>query len=275
MESSILNYLALAAAVFALLAGVSAVRRGRSGARSAATPIFAAVALLATAGAAASIALSNPALLAGAAAISMVLLAVGLRVHMHETEALGELASEQRVDLTSGLPNERLFYERLAAEHSRTKRTNQRYSIAVCAIDNYAALSDEDKVNGMKLLADSLSESIRNTDTLGRLSENQVAVLLVDTLTEGAVIGCDRAAERFFFQSCGHSDGVHVTRPLTMSVGIACFDDDTIDPRHVVDNAKLVLSRLKETQETGIRTYEPKQFARSAQQSQGSTKDSV
>jgi diguanylate cyclase (GGDEF)-like protein len=256
MESSILNYVALAAAIVALATGVTAVRRSRSGASSGATSLFAAVALLATAGAALSIVLSSPALLAGAAAVAMLLLAVGLNVHMRETEKLDQLRSEQRVDLVSGLPNERLFLERLAAEHSRTKRTNQRYSVAVAEIDKFDSLLDEDKTNGMKLLAESLRESIRNTDTLGRLGESQVAVLLVDTLAEGAMVGCDRACERFFFKSCGHSDGVHVTRPLTLSVGIACFGDDTIDPKQVLNNARSTLAQIKIEQKSGIRVYD-------------------
>lgn len=195
-------------------------------------------------------------------ALGMMLVGIGLAIQAKEIAVFKQFAAEQRVDIVSGLPNERLFYERLAAEHSRTKRTNVRYSVAIFEIDGYALFSEADQLNGMKLLAESMNESIRKTDSLGRIGERQVAVLLVDTQADGAVIGCDRACERFFFQSCGHSESAHVTRPMTLSVGIASFDDDTVDPQHVVDNAKLALRNLQSELGSGIRIYERDDFAR-------------
>lgn len=262
MRDSFVNYLALGAAALALLAGIAAVKRGgsRFGTRSAL--VFAAAALVAAVGFGLALVLDSTVVFAVAATVAMLTMAIGILTHSSETAEVGKIADEQRVDHVSGLPNERLFRERLNAEHSRTKRTRQSYSVAVFEIDNYALLSESDKINGMKLLADSLLESIRNTDTLGRLGEDQVAVLLVDTLADGASIGCDRACERFFFQSCGHSDAAHVTRPLTVSVGIASFGDDTVDPMHVVDNARLAVKRLRDDLESGIRIYDAASFTR-------------
>ncbi len=262
MQQSFVTYLALGAAILAAVAGIAASRSIDSGFRSRSAVIYAAAASIAAIGFGAALALDSSGLFAGAAAAAMALMAIGLLTQSSESEALGRLAAEQRVDFTSGLPNERLFQERLSAEHSRTKRTNQRYSVAVFEIDEYGLLSQEDKTNGLKLLADSLRDSIRNTDTLGRIGSHQVGVLLVDTLAEGAVVGCDRACERFFFQSCGHSDAAHVTRPLTVSVGIAAFDDDTVDPSHVVDNARLTLKRLRDEMGTGIKVYDPGEYSR-------------
>ncbi len=262
MQQSFVTYLALGAAILAAVAGIAASRSIEGGFRSRSSVIYAAAASIAAIGFAVALAQGSSDLFAGSAAAAMALIAVGLLTQSTESEVLGRLAAEQRVDFTSGLPNERLFQERLSAEHSRTKRTNQRYSVAVFEIDEYGLLSQDDKTNGLKLLADSLRESIRNTDTLGRIGSHQVGVLLVDTLAEGAVVGCDRACERFFFQSCGHSDVAHVTRPLTVSVGIAAFDDDTVDPSHVVDNARLTLKRLRDEMGTGIKVYDPGEYSR-------------
>lgn len=262
MQQSFVNFLALGAAAFAAIAAIAAAKRGRSSLRSRSAPIFALSATIAFAGFALALVLDNSAIFAGSAAIALVVFALGAMALAGEAEVLDRVAGEQRVDHISGLPNERLFFERLTAEHSRTKRTHQRYSIAVFEIDEYGLLSEQDKTNGMKLLAGALEESIRNTDTLGRLGTNQAAVLLVDTLADGAAIGCDRACERFFFQSCGHSDHAHVTRPLTVSVGIASFDDDTVDPRHVVDNAQLALKRMRDELDTGIRVFHASDYVR-------------
>lgn len=252
MQSSFVTYAAFGCSLLAAAIGLSALRR--AGGRS--TILFAGAALIAAAGFATGLIADQSDLIAAGVGISMLCLAAGLLAQAKENDLARQLADAQRVDHISGLPNELLFVERLMAEHSRTKRTNQRYSVAVFEIDNYALLSSDDKTNGLKLLADSLNESIRNTDMLGRLRDDTVAVLLVDTLADGAVVGCDRACERFFFQSCGHDETAHVTRPLTVSVGIAAIDEDIVDPEQVIDNAKLALKDLREGLETGIRVYD-------------------
>lgn len=257
MKESIVTYLALGAAALAVLGAVVLVLRTRGTFRSRSALPLVAAALVGVAGFGVALAIDSMQLFAGAAAAVLVLVAAGLLAQAGESERLGMITDEQRVDVISGLPNERLFRERLAAEHSRTKRTHQRYSIAIFEIDDFDSLSEEDKTGGLKLLAAALEESIRNTDTLGRIGEHQVGVLLVDTLADGAAVGCDRACERFFFQSCGHSDTAHVTRPLTVSVGIASFDDDTVDPQKVVNNALGALKALRERHESGIGVHGP------------------
>lgn len=264
MQDSIAHYIALGFALSAALAGYSGAHKSVGAFRSRSARTYSRAALLTAVGFAAGIALDNENVFLAGACLGMALVALGQILQSKEGELIGKLAEEQRVDFISGLPNERLFNERLNAEHSRTNRTNQRYSVAAFEIDEYDLLSESDKTNGMKLLAESLSESIRSTDSLGRVGDQQVAVLLVDTLADGAVVGCDRARERFFFQSCGHDDMAHVTRPLTVSVGIAAFDEDTVDPHHVVDNAKLALRRLHEEMDSGIKVYDRNEFVRPA-----------
>ncbi|MBJ7458663.1 MAG: diguanylate cyclase [Thermoleophilaceae bacterium] len=262
MQDSIAHFVALGFAVVAAIAGISGARRAGDGFSSRSATTYTRAAICTALGFGVGIAVDNEAVFLAGACLGMAFVAVGLAIQSKEREVFVKIASEQRVDFISGLPNERLFYERLLAEHSRTKRTNQRYAIAVFEIDNYDLLSEADKTNGMKLLAESLDESIRNTDTLGRVGDHQAAVLLVDTIAEGATIGCDRACERFFFQSCGHSDNAHVTRPLTVSVGIAAYDDETIDPHQVVDNAKLALKRMHDEMDSGIKVYDRNEFVR-------------
>ena len=260
MQDIGLHFIPASAAAVAALIGLSQAKKAKGGFRSKSATTYTRAAILFTLAFGLGIGLKSEAVLLGVETLGLLLVALGLIIQGKEAEIFLKIASEQRVNFVSGLPNERLFQERLAAEHSRTKRTNQRYAIATFEIDGYALLGDEDKINGMKLMAESLGESIRNTDSLGQIGEYQVAVLLVDTTAEGAVIGCDRACERFFFQSCGHSEHAHVTRPMTLSVGIAAFDDDTVDPQHVVDNSKLALKRLQNEMGTGIRIYERTDF---------------
>lgn len=262
MDETTFKYLVLAAALIPVAVGFSQSRKVTDGSFARSSTMFLRGGLIVAIGAGLSIAMGeNTPILVGTA-LGMILVGIGLAIQAKEIAVFKKFAAEQRVDIVSGLPNERLFFERLAAEHSRTKRTNVRYSVAIFEIDGYALFSEADQLNGMKLLAESMNESIRKTDSLGRIGERHVAVLLVDTQAEGAVIGCDRACERFFFQSCGHSETAHVTRPMTLSVGIASFDDDTVDPQHVVDNAKLALRNLQSDLGSGIRIYDRDDFSR-------------
>ena len=187
--------------------------------------------------------------------LAILSLAFGLVVLGKELRIIGAIIREQRVDFVTGIYNRRTFDERLFAENSRTKRTGVGYAVAVFEIDGYDELSDSDKINSMKLLAKTMRDSVRHTDTLARISDHQIAVLMVDTRAEGGVIGVERARERFFFQSCGHDEQAHVTRPLTTSVGIAAFDDDVVDEQVVVRNAEQTLHRLRAEGGMGVHVF--------------------
>jgi diguanylate cyclase (GGDEF)-like protein len=188
----------------------------------------------------------------GLAILSFML---GLVQWGNELRVIAQVMREQRIDFITGLYNRRTFDERLHAEHSRTKRTGTGYAVAVFEIDDFNGLSDADKLNGMKLLGKALGESVRHTDTLASIAFHQIAVLMVDTRAEGGVIGSERARERFFFRSCGHDPDANVTRPLTVSVGIAAFDEDTVDGINVVQNAEQALHRMRSEGKSGVQLY--------------------
>lgn len=187
--------------------------------------------------------------------VAILLIGWALAVFGRELKFFSAVLREQRVDFITGIYNRRIFDERLFAEHSRTKRTGIGYAVAVFEIDSYDELSDSDKLNSVKLLAKTMSSSVRHTDTLARISDHQIAVLMVDTRAEGGIIGVERARERFFFKSCGHDEEAHVTRPLTTSVGIAAFDDDIVDEQDVIRNAELALNRMRAEGAVGVRVF--------------------
>lgn len=127
------------------------------------------------------------------AGLAILSLAFGLVVLGKELKVVGVIIREQRVDFETGIYNRRAFDERLFAEHSRTKRTGIGYAIAVFEIDDYNDLSGSDKTNSVKLLAKTMRESVSHTDTLARISQTQIAVLMVDTRAEEGIIGVERA----------------------------------------------------------------------------------
>ncbi|MBI5310477.1 MAG: diguanylate cyclase [Actinobacteria bacterium] len=195
------------------------------------------------------------------AALGVLSLLAGFVQWGKELKIIGQVLREQRVDFVTGLYNRRTFDERLLAEHSRTKRTGMGYAIAVFELDEYDQMSDEDKLNGMKMLANALRESVRHTDTLSSISTTHIAVLMVDTRAEGGLIGVERARERFFFRSCGHDESAPVTRPMTASVGIAAWDDSVVDGQHVIVNAEETIRMMRKAGEHGVRIHRPRGYA--------------
>ena len=172
-----------------------------------------------------------------------------------ELKVIGQVAAEQRVDFVTGLYNRRTFDERLTAEHSRTKRTGTGYAIAVFELDDYDQLSEADKINGMKMLAESLKRvgpphrhAREHRDQSHRGADGRHA-------RRGRTIGVERARERFFFRSCGHDDDAQVTRPLTVSVGIAAWDDSIVDGQHVIDNAEETIRGMRKPAMHGVRIH--------------------
>jgi diguanylate cyclase (GGDEF)-like protein len=262
MDYLALQQVTLGAAALAAFVGIVQARNARGGFRSRSAKTYTAAAVVLALSILVGVIFKSEQTVLIGETVAFLLLAGGLLVQGKEGEVFEKIAAEQRTDYVSGLPNARALQERLAAEHSRTKRTGMRYAIAVFEIDGYHTLEPEDKVNGMRLLANSMDESVRNTDSVGRLSNEHVAVMMVDTAADGGIVGCERARERFFFMSCAHDADAHVTRPMTVSVGIAAFDEDTIDPNDVIDNAKLALQRVRAEEGVGLRLFERADFTR-------------
>lgn len=255
MDAQHFNYLLLILSVGTAVLAVGQIRHERSVSRGRSWTAFTfAVLLFAAAfGAGAVTGSDTVRILIEACAIST--LAFGFVVFATETRFIEQLAREQRVDVATGLPNKRAFTERLVAEHSRTKRTGRPYAVAIFEIDRYNELGEDDKFNSMKLLSKSLDETVRNTDALARISDHHLAVMMVDTQAEGGLIGCERARERFFFQSCGHDETAPVTRPLSVSVGIAEWTPEILEFEDVVRNAEMALFRMRSERVDGVRIY--------------------
>ncbi|MFY9488238.1 MAG: GGDEF domain-containing protein [Solirubrobacterales bacterium] len=253
MQNQALHYFPLAAIAIAAFIGLAQARKMNRGVRPKSHSALTRAAVWITVAFAGGLLFSDDKLVLIVQAFAFLSVIHALVEMGKESQTYARIAAQQRVDFVTGLYNRRTFDERLFAEHSRTKRTGTKYAVAVFQVDDYDKLSKRDRLNGMKLLAKSLDESVRHTDTLARITDEHIAVMMVDTEAEGGIIGVERARERFFFQSCGHDETAHVTRPLTTSVGIAAFDDDTVDAQDVIANAEQALRLLNADGEPGIR----------------------
>ena len=103
-------------------------------------------------------------------------------------ETVGQLT---RTDPLTNLPNRQGGEEVIAYEYKRTKRTNLPYSIIIGEIDNISSIrksrGDEDSEAVFKNVADFITRSIREQDTVSHWDGDRLLLLLPQTDQRGVV----------------------------------------------------------------------------------------
>jgi diguanylate cyclase (GGDEF)-like protein len=158
--------------------------------------------------------------------IGMLLVMLERQVSSNEWHALH--------DQLTGLPNRRLFEDRLdqAIEHSR--RNGTRTALIMIDLNGFKSINDQQgHETGDRLLehiANNLREAVRVPDTLARLGGDEFIIVTGDLPSNIPVsMIMERAAERVTeaLKEPLHVGGRDLV--VTGSVGVAIFPDDTTD----------------------------------------------
>jgi diguanylate cyclase (GGDEF)-like protein len=159
-------------------------------------------------------------------------------------ERLGSIATQ---DELTGALNRRGVLTRLDDELDRAKRTGHSFSIAVIAIDQYHALSEQygsaisDQV--LKNLTKSVLALIRSLDSFGRISDNEFALILPTTWIDQSEIAIGRLTN-----AVGALDWAAIVPSLavTFSTGLtANVPGDTGESMIVRAGQALILAKSK------------------------------
>ena len=151
-------------------------------------------------------------------------------------------------DEVTGLPNRRLFLERLAAAIAREREDGRGYAVAFFDLDGFKLVNDSlGHLAGDRLLAevgDRLRRRLRRSDLAARFGGDEFAILLHD-IPASAVITtvADVLAEvRQPFDVDGQAIAV------SASTGITTSDLGYSSPDEVMRDADLAMYRAKATQ---------------------------
>ena len=150
-------------------------------------------------------------------------------------------------DPLTGLPNRLLFHDRLAQAIERARRARQLLTVMLVDLDRFKLINDSlGLVTGdqiIKGVADRLSQALRRSDTVARLSGDEFMVLLLGT--NGAEAAA-RVAQKLLeaLRPPLQVDGHELT--TSASIGIALFPHDGDDADTLIKNAANALSRAKE-----------------------------
>ncbi|MDQ3813034.1 MAG: diguanylate cyclase, partial [Armatimonadota bacterium] len=150
-------------------------------------------------------------------------------------------------DSVTDLLNHRAIQQQLNSCLSRARRTEGEFVVVMMDLNNFKFFNDTyGHVTGDKVLrtvANSLRESCRISDLLGRFGGDEFIALLLDTDAPGAEVVCSRIAESLAAKAFEGGDGRRI--PISLSFGAAVFphDGDTALELLTVADANLYESK--------------------------------
>lgn len=177
--------------------------------------------------------------------------AIRLVGSMHDVEERRRLEEQLRhralYDDVTGLPNRRLFLERLEVALDRERGRGRGFAVAFFDLDGFKAVNDSlGHLAGDRLLAevgDRLRRRMRRADVAARFGGDEFAVLLHDT-TPVAALAAVANLQADIFQPVD-LDGRSVT--VSASVGVTTSQMAYVTPDEVIRDADLAMYRAKAT----------------------------
>ncbi|MBI4665789.1 MAG: diguanylate cyclase [Nitrospinae bacterium] len=141
-------------------------------------------------------------------------------------------------DPLTGLPNRRLFYDRLNLELARARRERGLMAVMFIDLDRFKQVNDNyGHETGDKLLiaaAERLTTSLRDTDTISRLGGDEFTVLFPNIHSEEdtAAIAMKIVSE---FNEPFVIDGIQIM--VTVSAGLSLYPDNGADAETLIKKA--------------------------------------
>ena len=159
-----------------------------------------------------------------------------------------ELKTLAVTDPLTGLPNRRYFLAALERELARVKRfQSQRAAVLMVDLDHFKAINDtRGHAAGDAVLAhfaELMRESLRNTDTAGRLGGEEFAVLLPGADLHTAKEFAERLRHRLTRHPTPHEGAVMA---VTASIGVAVLDPADPTAEAALGRADAAVYRAKE-----------------------------
>lgn len=171
----------------------------------------------------------------------------------HQLETIEQLEAVQKhlwsmayTDTLTGIPNRRHLDSLLEYEIRRNNRSGTTLALLMIDIDRFKQINDRhghamgDAV--LRHVAKLMEDRKRDTDTLARFGGEEFVLLLADTDSAGAMALAE-ALRKAVANEPADVDGL--TIPLTISIGVACTDDDIKQQADLFAAADQALYRAK------------------------------
>jgi diguanylate cyclase (GGDEF)-like protein len=166
------------------------------------------------------------------------------------------VAEEAVTDPLTGLYNRRRMSELLSREVDRANRFKHQLSLLIFDVDDFKAINDrEGHPHGdavLKTVADVVRTKTRSIDIAARYGGDEMALMLLETDFDGAVILAERLRTGVKEAAVPLRNG----RPMgvTISIGVATLPASAVEVDALVDAADDALLRAKRAGKDQIRT---------------------
>lgn len=177
-----------------------------------------------------------------------------IRLRIEAEKSVKQLALH---DALTGLPNRRLFEDRLQAAIARAKRENEMLAVLMFDLDRFKPVNDlhghpvGDKL--LKALAGRVKHTLRGQDTLARFGGDEFAVIQIGiNQPDGAL----RLARRLLSTTDDPFvlDGKRAS--ISLSLGIAIYPTDAEETHQLLRRSDVALYRAKQEGRANFRFFE-------------------
>ena len=183
--------------------------------------------------------------------------AVGVDLDRTKTALEAERAARQRAeeevlnlsdhDSLTGLPNRRLFNDRLAMGVVQAHRQQQKLAVLVLGLDGFRKINERLGRRGgddlLRSVSEVLQQSLRQGDTIARLGGDEFTIILPGIKRDEDVA---KVAEKLRLSLRSPFAIGGQTLLISASMGVALYPDDGPDSETLLKSAAVAMSRAKE-----------------------------
>jgi len=185
-----------------------------------------------------------------------------LRLDGTMTDVTDRRRAEERVgylaqyDPVTGLPNRRLFQDRLSQALARAKRSGRSVALVLVDLDRFRqineALGHEAGDRVLTTIAARLNGHLREVDTIARPGGDEIAIV-VENVEQS--VQATRIASKVLEITAKpiDIDGREVF--VTCSIGISLYPEDADEAERLIEHAEMAMYRMKQEGRNGYRVY--------------------
>ncbi len=161
-------------------------------------------------------------------------------------------------DELTGLPNRRLFDDRVAVAMSTAHRNHQHAALLFLDLDRFKQINDNlghkmgDEL--LKITAERLTSCIKEGDTVSRFGGDEFVVLLTEMLTVNDII---KVVKRISNVLNEPYELEHRELHVTSSIGVAIYPDDGQDTDTLLKHADVAMYKAKDNGRNAYQLYSP------------------